>query len=95
MDNEAKACLDEVALNLQRNPSVNLAVVGNAANSEKDDKRLAADRAVNTGKYLVSEKGIAASRIAVYIGSQDDRTVSTTLVLAKATLDTTGITRAE
>jgi hypothetical protein len=95
VDNEAKACLDEVALSLQRNPNANLAVVGNAASSEKDGKRLAADRAVNTRKYLVSEKGIDASRIAVYIGSQDDRTVSTTLVPAEATLDTTGITRAE
>ncbi|MDR3793064.1 MAG: OmpA family protein [Terracidiphilus sp.] len=95
VDNEAKACLDEVALSLQRNPNANLAVVGNAANSEKDGRKLAADRAVNTRKYLVSEKGIDVSRIAVYIGSQDDRTVSTTLVPAEATLDTTGITRAE
>jgi hypothetical protein len=43
----------------------------------------------------VSEKGIDASRIAVYVGSQNDRTVSTTLVPAEATLDTTGITRAD
>lgn len=95
VDNEAKACLDEIALSLQRGPNANLAIVGNAANSEKDGKRLAADRAVNTRKYLVSEKGIDASRIVVYIGSQDDRTVSTTLVPAEATLDTTGITRTE
>jgi outer membrane protein OmpA-like peptidoglycan-associated protein len=95
VDNEAKACLDEVALSLQRNPNANLAVVGNAASSEKDGKKLAADRAVNTREYLVSEKGIDASRIAVYIGSQDDQTVSTTLVPAEATLDTTGITRAD
>jgi hypothetical protein len=92
VDNEAKACLDDIVLSLQRNPNASLAIVGNAASTEKDGKKLATDRAVNTKAYLVSEKGIEASRITVYTGSQDGRLASTTLVPAEATLDTTGST---
>lgn len=90
VDNEAKACLDEIALNLQRNSDAKLAVVGSAASGERGGKKLATARAVNTKTYLVSEKGIDASRIVVYTGSQDGKTVSTTLIPAGATLDTTG-----
>jgi hypothetical protein len=92
VDNEAKACLDEIALNLQRDSDAKLAIVGNAASGEKNGNRIAAERAVNTKAYLVGEKGIDASRIAVYTGSQDGRTVSTTLIPAGATLDTAGDT---
>jgi outer membrane protein OmpA-like peptidoglycan-associated protein/opacity protein-like surface antigen len=92
VDNEAKACLDEIALNLQRNSDAKLAIVGNAASGERDGKKLATERAVNTKAYLVSEKGIDASRIAVYTGSQDGKTASSTLIPAGATLDSTGNT---
>jgi outer membrane protein OmpA-like peptidoglycan-associated protein len=92
VDNEAKACLDEIALNLQRSSDAKLAVVGNAASGERNSKKLATERAVNTKAYLVNEKGVDASRIAVYTGSQDGKTVSTTLIPAGATLDTTGNT---
>jgi outer membrane protein OmpA-like peptidoglycan-associated protein len=91
VDNEAKACLDEVALSLQSNTDAKVALIGNAASSEQGGKKLATERAVNTKAYLVSEKGIDASRIAVYTGSQDGKTVSTTLIPAGATFDTTGI----
>jgi outer membrane protein OmpA-like peptidoglycan-associated protein len=92
VDNDAKACLDEIALNLQQSTDATIAVVGNAAAGEKGGKKLATERAVNTKTYLVSEKGIDASRIAVYSGSQDGKTVSTTLVPAGATFDATGDT---
>jgi len=92
VDNEAKACLDEIALNLQRSSDAKLAIVGNTASGEKGGKKLATERAVNTKAYLVSEKGVDASRIAVYTGSQDGKTVSTTLIPAGATLDSTGNT---
>jgi len=92
VDNEAKACLDEIALNLQRSSDAKLAVVGNSASGERAGKKLATERAVNTKAYLVSEKGIDASRIAVYTGSQDGKIVSTTLIPAGATLDSTGNT---
>lgn len=92
VDNEAKACLDDIALNLQRTSDAKLAVVGNAASTEKHGSTLAAERAVNTKDYLVKEKGIDASRVSVYTGSQDGKTVTTTLIPAGATLDSTGIT---
>ncbi len=95
VDNEAKACLDEVALSLQSNTDAKIALVGNAASGEKDGKKLASERATNTKAYLVSEKGIDASRIDVYTGSQDGKTVSTTLIPTGATFNTTGVTPVE
>jgi outer membrane protein OmpA-like peptidoglycan-associated protein len=95
VDNEAKACLDEIALNLQRSTDATIAIVGNAAAGERGGKKLATQRAVNTKAYLVSEKGIDASRIAVYSGSQDGKTAFTALVPAGATFDATGDTPVE
>jgi outer membrane protein OmpA-like peptidoglycan-associated protein len=92
VDNEAKACLDDVALNLQRSSDAKLAVVGNAASSEKNGSQLAAARAVNAKDYLVKEKGIDAGRISVYTGSTDGKTVTSTLIPTGATLDTNGLT---
>ncbi len=92
VDNEAKACLDDIALNLQRSSDAKLAIVGNASSSEKTGSKLAAARAVNTKAYLVSEKGVDASRISVYTGSQDGKTAASTLIPTGATLDSTGLT---
>jgi hypothetical protein len=99
VDNEAKACLDDVALSLQRSSDAKLAVVGNSNTKEKDLLKkknakavdLAALRAVNTKDYLVTEKGIDPSRVQVYIGQTDGQTVTTTLVPAGATMDTSGL----
>jgi hypothetical protein len=44
----------------------------------------AALRAVNTKDYLVTEKGIDPSRIMVYTGTDDAKTVTTTLIPAGA-----------
>gem|GEM_PF-238626 len=104
VDNEAKACLDDVALNLQRASDARLAVTGNATAKEKAvrDRMVkhharhvvdpAALRAVNTKDYLVTEKGIDAGRISVYTGTEDSTATTTTLIPTGATLDTTGIT---
>ena len=92
VNNEAKACLDEIAINLQRTSDARIAVVGNASSKEKGGKKLAAERAVNTKAYLVREKGIDSSRITVYAGSANETTVSTTLIPAGATFDATGVT---
>ena len=92
VDNEAKACLDDISLNLQRTSDAKLAVVGNAASGERMGNKQAAERAVNTKDYLVKEKGIDASRISVYTGTQDGKTVTTTLIPAGATMDSTGVT---
>jgi len=92
VDNAAKACLDEIALNLQRSPDAQLAIVGNASAHETGANKLAAARAVNARVYLVGEKGIDGSRIVVYTGSQDGKIVTSTLVPSGATFDSTGDT---
>ena len=92
VDNEAKACLDDIALNLQRSSDAKLAIVGNAASSEKAGSKVAASRAANTKDYLVTDKGIDASRISLYTGSQDSKSASSTLIPTGATLDQTGLT---
>jgi outer membrane protein OmpA-like peptidoglycan-associated protein len=92
VDNEAKACLDDISLNLQRSSDAKLAIVGNAGSTEKMSTKVAAERAVNTKDYLVTEKGIDASRISVYTGTADGKTVTTTLIPAGATLDNSGLT---
>jgi hypothetical protein len=105
VDNEAKACLDEVALDLQRQSDATAVVVGesNAKEKERAEKEDAAakkhkhpkvvvddaaQRAVNTKEYLVTEKGIDASRISVATGATDGQTVEDYLVPAGATFAT-------
>ena len=96
VDNEAKACLDDIALNLQRSSDAKLALVGNEdAKEQKAETREAkgrhpkpsdaAQRAVNTKDYLVTDKGIDPSRIVVYTGTDDSKTVTTTLIPLGAT----------
>ena len=87
VDNEAKAALDGIALTLQQQPDAKLVVVGEATAEEKAPKKhhkkledLAAQRAVNVKDYLVSEKGIDASRISVATGTADSATVENYLV---------------
>lgn len=79
VDNEAKACLDEVALDLQKQPDAKAVLVGEQTAAEKN-KDMAAQRAVNTKQYLVKEKGIDASRISVVTGTMDGRAVEDYLV---------------
>lgn len=85
VDNEGKACLDDLALNLQRSSDATLDVIGNAASGEKMGPKVAAERAVNTKDYLVKEKGIDASRIKVFTGTEDAKKVTDVLVPAGAT----------
>ena len=101
VDNEAKACLDDVALSMQHSTDAKLALVGNEdAKEQKADVKEAARtakmkhhvakpsdaaaRAVDTKDYLVTDKGIDASRILVYTGTDDGKTVTTTLIPAGA-----------
>jgi len=92
VDNEAKACLDDIALSAQQDPNAKLAVVGSAASDEKNADKNAAQRAVNEKEYLVTEKGIDASRISVYTGTAGTKTSAATLVPDGATLDASGLT---
>jgi hypothetical protein len=100
VDNEGKACLDDLALALQRSTDATLDIIGNATSGEKTPPKharknaktadFAAERAVNTKDYLVKEKGIDASRIKALEGSDDAKTVTTVLVPAGA--DTSAVT---
>jgi outer membrane protein OmpA-like peptidoglycan-associated protein len=94
VDNEAKACLDEVALDLQKQSDAKIVVVGDSTSTEKTPKKghkhakvqdLAAARAVNTKDYLVTEKGIDASRISAATGTTDGKKVENYLVPSGAT----------
>jgi hypothetical protein len=101
VDNEAKACLDQVALDLQQQADAKAVVVGESDAKEKDitakQQKLAlkhkkakvevfdAQRAVNAKDYLVTEKGIDASRVSTATGTTDGQTVEDYLVPAGAT----------
>jgi outer membrane protein OmpA-like peptidoglycan-associated protein len=97
VDNEAKACLDQVTDALKNDPTATVVVVGEANGKEKTppkNKRakledLAAERAVNTKDYLVNEEqsGIDSSRIIVRTGTSDSQSVENYLVPAGATFD--------
>ncbi|MGA7521191.1 MAG: REJ domain-containing protein [Acidobacteriaceae bacterium] len=98
VDNEAKACLDDVALNAQQKADASLVVVGNSApvrtprtkyarRHAMTAERLAAQRAVNTKDYLVTQKGIDASRIQVRTGTTGQNEVENYLVPAGANFD--------
>ncbi|MGA7339662.1 MAG: OmpA family protein [Terracidiphilus sp.] len=93
VDNEAKACLDQVALDLVSHADAKVVVVGEATAAERTPKKgrhakaedFAALRAVNAKEYLVTDKGIDASRISVTTGSTDGQTAEDYLVPAGAT----------
>ncbi|MGC2297534.1 MAG: hypothetical protein WA476_01950 [Acidobacteriaceae bacterium] len=98
VDNEAKACLDDVALNAQQKADASLVVVGNSApvptpktkyarRHALTAEQLAAQRAVNTKAYLVTEKGIDAARIQVRTGTNGQNEVEDYLVPAGANFD--------
>ncbi len=110
VDNEAKACLDQVALDLKQNADAKAVVVGQSDDKEKAKQAkqekyaahhkhakvedFAAQRAVNTKEYLVTDQGIDASRISVATTPTDGQTVQNYLVPAGANFssDVTGTT---
>jgi hypothetical protein len=78
VDNEAKGCLDDIALTLKQQTDAHLIMVGNTDTTEKPDA--AAERALNARQYLVQEKGIDPSRIELRTGAPTGKTVTDTLV---------------
>jgi hypothetical protein len=100
VDNEAKACLDQVALDLKQQADAKAVLVGESNDKEKaktarEEKYAehhkhakveddAAQRAVNAKDYLVTEQGIDASRISVATSPTDGQTVDDYLVPAGA-----------
>jgi hypothetical protein len=104
VDNEAKACLDQVALDLKQQADAKAVVVGESdadenAKTAKEQAyaakhkhatvdEFAAQRAVNAKDYLVTEQGIDASRISAATGTTDGQTEENYLVPAGATFST-------
>jgi len=87
VDNEAKGCLDDIALTLNQKTDARLIIVGNAAAGEKPTA--AAERTLNARQYLTQEKGIDPSRIELRTGEAADKTVTNTLVPASALFNNT------
>jgi len=100
VDNEAKACLDQIALSLKQFPDTRAVIVSDSNAKEKQitaKQKVAArhkhskveyfdrQRAVNVKDYLVNEQGIDASRIVVATGTGDDQNVQNYLQPAGAT----------
>jgi hypothetical protein len=83
VDNEAKGCLDDIALNLQRESSGRLVIIGNYASDEQPATGV--NRSINVRRYLVNEKGIDASRIELRVGSDKVRNVTNVFVPVGAT----------
>lgn len=90
VDNEAKGCLDDIALQLTRDPSATLVIVGKHDASEKPDA--AAERTLNVKQYMTDEKRIDPSRIQVRTGENTGRMVDNVLVPQGATWDPSGTT---
>jgi hypothetical protein len=100
VDNEAKACLDQVALDLKQQADAKAVLVGESdakekAKTDKEEKyaerhkrakveHFAEQRAVNAKDYLVTEQGIDASRISVGTDPNDGQQVQNYLVPAGA-----------
>jgi outer membrane protein OmpA-like peptidoglycan-associated protein len=83
VDNEAKGCLDEVALTLNRDTTSKLVIVGHHSSDETPDA--AAQRDLNVQQYLVDEKGIDPTRIEMRTGGELNRSLDNVLVPAGAT----------
>jgi len=82
VNNEAKACLDDIALQLQHESAGKLVIVGNYGNGETP--KMAAERAINERRYLTEERGVDAGRIEPRVGSASGRTATNTFVPAGA-----------
>lgn len=87
VDNEAKACLDDVAGSLQRDPSSKVVLTANSG-AKRNPEHVAAERAMHVKEYLVKDKGVDASRVVLYTGTDGSNTVTTTLVPSGATMPT-------
>jgi hypothetical protein len=87
VDNEGRACLDDIALTMQHQPEARLVLVGNHAATEADGQILAAERAINTRAYLSKEKGIDPSRVDLRTSSEPGKQVNTYLLIPGAVFD--------
>jgi hypothetical protein len=85
VDNEAKGCLDTIALAMNREATAKLVLVGDSRPDEKPE--IAAERAINTRLYLTNEKALDPARISVRVGETSGPVVKSYLVPAGAKFD--------
>jgi hypothetical protein len=85
VDNEAKGCLDDIALTLRQQVDAKLVMIGNTSAEEAPTN--AAERALNAREYLVREKGIDPARIELRVGDTSGRSVADVLVPTGATFN--------
>jgi hypothetical protein len=78
VDNEAKACLDDVALTMNRESDARLVLVGTQSEGEPDGT--AATRSFNVKAYLTEEKGIEPNRIELRTGTAPGDSVNSVLL---------------
>jgi hypothetical protein len=90
VDNEGKACLDDIALQLMRDASATLIVVGKHDATERPEA--AAERTLNVKQYMTDEKRVDPSRIQFRTGENTGRIVDNILVPQGATWDPVGTT---
>jgi len=90
VDNEAKGCLDDIALEMNRESGATLVVVGK--HDPQEAPEAAAERSLNVKQYLTDEKGIDPNRIQLRTVESTGRTVDNVLVPSGATWDTGGTT---
>jgi len=90
VDNEAKGCLDDIALEMNRESDATLVVVGN--HDPQESPEASAQRSLNVKLYLTTEKGIDANRIELRTGESTGRTADTVLVPRGATWNPGGTT---
>jgi hypothetical protein len=97
VDNEGKACLDQIALSLQQQSDSRLAIVASSTSAEKTPPKhpkkgavtdVAAQRGVNVKDYLVKEKGIDPSRINVATAATEGQQAQNYLVPSGANFAT-------
>jgi Outer membrane protein beta-barrel domain len=97
VDNEGKACLDQVALSLQQQSDSKLVAVASSTSTEKTPPKhpkkgavtdVAGQRGVNVKDYLVKEKGIDPSRINVATTATEGQQVEDYLVPSGANFST-------
>ncbi len=91
VDNEAKGCLDDIALEMNRESDATLVIVGKHGPEEAPET--SSERALNVRQYLTAEKGIDANRIELRTGESTGRSADNILVPPGATWDTGGTTR--
>ena len=78
VDNEAKGCLENIALALSAQPDARLVIVAHGVSTDRPGA--GPQRAVNAKQYLSHDKGIDASWIELRTGMQAGLTVDTSLV---------------